>query len=65
MHQPFTLRNLALLTLPPLLWAGNAVVGRLVVDMVPPITFNMLRWLLAMLLLMPLAGWVLRPCSAL
>jgi drug/metabolite transporter (DMT)-like permease len=65
MHQPFTLRNLVLLTLPPLLWAGNAVVGRLVVDMVPPITFNMLRWLLAMLLLMPLAGWVLRPRSAL
>lgn len=65
MHQPFTLRNLVLLTLPPLLWAGNAVVGRLVVDTVPPITFNMLRWLLALLLLMPLAGWVLRPRSAL
>ncbi len=65
MHQPLTLRNLVLLTLPPALWAGNAVVGRLVSDMVPPITFNMLRWLLALLLLMPLAGWVLRPRSAL
>ena len=53
----------ALLTLPPLLWAGNAVVGRLVVDLVPPLTLNFLRWLLAFVLLLPLGGWVLRPGS--
>lgn len=29
-----------MLTVPPLLWAGNAVVGRLVSDLVPPITLN-------------------------
>lgn len=50
----------ALLTLPPLLWAGNAVVGRLVHDLVPPITLNFLRWVLAFALLLPLAHGVLR-----
>ncbi|WP_119153099.1 DMT family transporter [Caldimonas tepidiphila] len=44
------------LTMPPLMWAGNAVVGRLAVDMVPPITLNALRWVLAFLILLPL-GW--------
>lgn len=54
-----------LLTLPPLLWAGNAVVGRLVRADVPPITLNFLRWALAFVILLPLAGWVLRPGSGL
>ena len=54
-----------LLTLPPLLWAGNAVVGRVVAPLVPPITLNFLRWVLALLILLPLAGWVLRPASGL
>ncbi len=54
-----------LLTLPPLLWAGNAVLGRMVSTMVSPMTLNLLRWLLALLLLLPLAGWVLRPGSPL
>ena len=45
-----------LMSLPPLLWAGNAVVGRLAVGSVPPLTLNFLRWLLAMVLLLPL-GW--------
>ena len=49
-------RTALLMTLPPLLWAGNAVVGRLVVGSVPPLTLNFLRWLLAALLLAPL-GW--------
>ncbi|WP_439390911.1 DMT family transporter [Ideonella sp. YS5] len=43
-----------LLTLPPLLWAGNAVVGRLAVGMVPPIALNFVRWALAFVLLWPL-----------
>jgi drug/metabolite transporter (DMT)-like permease len=60
-----TLSTLALLTLPQILWAGNAVVGRLVVDLVPPLMFNFLRWSLASLLLLPLAAWVLRPGSGL
>ncbi len=54
-----------LLTLPPLLWAGNAVVGRLVYDLVPPITLNFLRWVLAFVLLLPLAHWVWRRDSGL
>ena len=53
----------ALLVLAPLLWAGNAVVGRLVYDLVPPITLNFLRWVLAFGLLLPLAHGVLRPSS--
>lgn len=60
-----TPRTAALLTLPPLLWAGNAVVGRLVADVVPPVTLNFLRWLLALAMLLPLAHWVLRPGSVL
>jgi drug/metabolite transporter (DMT)-like permease len=44
-----------LMTLPPLLWAGNAIVGRLMVGVVPPLTLNALRWAIAALLLAPLA----------
>ena len=54
-----------LLTVPPLMWAGNAVVGRLVTDLVPPITLNFLRWLVAFFILLPLAWRVLRPASGL
>lgn len=46
----------ALLTIPPLLWAGNAVAGRMLAPLVPPITLNLLRWVLVALLLLPL-GW--------
>ena len=49
-------RTAALLTLPPLLWAGNAVVGAVVVATVPPLTLNALRWSLAFACLLPL-GW--------
>ena len=57
--------TIALLTLPPLLWAGNALVGRMVQHLVPPITLNFLRWAVAFVLLLPLAAWVLRPGSGL
>lgn len=49
-----------LLTVPPLMWAGNAVVGRLVGDWVPPMTLNFFRWAIAFVCLLPLAGWVLK-----
>ena len=65
MNQRLTLPNALLLTLPPLLWAGNAVVGRLVSGLVPPLTFNFLRWAVAFVLLLPLAAWVLRRDSPL
>jgi drug/metabolite transporter (DMT)-like permease len=51
-----TLRTALLMTVPPLMWAGNAVVGRLLVGHVPPMALNFTRWLLAALLLAPL-GW--------
>lgn len=57
--------TIALLVLPPLLWAGNAVVGRLAAPLIPPLLLNFLRWLLAFLILLPLGGWVLRTNSGL
>lgn len=65
MQHRLTLPTAALLVVPPLLWAGNAVVGRLVTGLVPPITLNFLRWALAFVLLLPLAGWVLHRDSPL
>ena len=49
-------KTAALMTLPPLLWAGNAIVGRLMVGHVPPLALNALRWALAALILLPLAA---------
>ncbi|HSN21879.1 MAG TPA: DMT family transporter [Usitatibacter sp.] len=49
-------RTASLLTVPPLLWAGNAVVGALVVGAIPPLALNAARWALALLILLPL-GW--------
>jgi drug/metabolite transporter (DMT)-like permease len=57
---PLTTRTALLLTVPPMLWAGNAVVGRLVAPLVPPLTLNFLRWALAFLLLLPFAWQMLR-----
>ncbi|HWJ95000.1 MAG TPA: DMT family transporter [Telluria sp.] len=65
MQHRLTPTNALLLTIPPLLWAGNAVVGRLLQGLVPPVTLNFLRWVLAGLILLPLAGWVLWPRSGL
>ncbi len=44
------------LVLPPLLWAGNAVAGRLAVGSVSPLLLNAVRWTIAALILLPL-GW--------
>ncbi|MFN5700980.1 MAG: DMT family transporter [Betaproteobacteria bacterium] len=49
-----------LLCVPPLMWAGNAVVGRLMVGLVPPLTLNLLRWAVALLILIPLGLHALR-----
>jgi drug/metabolite transporter (DMT)-like permease len=54
-----------LLTIPPLLWAGNAIVGRLVREAVSPMTLNLLRWVLALVLLLPLGRAALRKGSGL
>jgi drug/metabolite transporter (DMT)-like permease len=65
MTQRLTPGTAALLTIPPLLWAGNAVVGRLVQGLIPPVTLNFFRWVLAFVILLPLAAWVLRRNSGL
>jgi drug/metabolite transporter (DMT)-like permease len=65
MNARLTPSTIIMLILPPLLWAGNAVVGRMVHEMVPPIMLNFLRWVLAFLILLPLAYGVLRPGSGL
>ena len=53
-----------MLTMAPLLWAGNAIVGRLVHDLISPFTLNLLRWCIAFVLLLPWAAYVLRKNSA-
>ena len=65
MTQKLNLQTALLLAVAPLMWAGNAVVGRLVHTLIPPLTLNFLRWVLAFLILLPLAGWVLRRGSGL
>jgi drug/metabolite transporter (DMT)-like permease len=58
-------RTVLYLTLPPMLWAGNALVGRMAVGVVSPMLLNALRWMLAALVLLPLGWRVLRPGSTL
>ncbi|QXL85786.1 DMT family transporter [Comamonas sp. NLF-1-9] len=58
-----TLSTVLMLTAAPLLWAGNAVVGRMVHALVGPSMLNFLRWLLAFAILLPFAWPVLRPRS--
>ena len=45
----------ALLALPPLFWAGNAVVARMLVGDVPPVALSLARWMIALALLLPFA----------
>ena len=49
-------RIIFLMTLPPLLWASNAIMGRLSVGIISPIMLNTLRWAFAAMVLLPL-GW--------
>lgn len=55
MKAALTPRIALLLVLPPLLWAGNAVVGRALVGHVGPLALNALRWWIALVLIAPLA----------
>src|SRR5690606_2695244 len=54
MDNRLTPSTLAFLIIPPLMWAGNAVVGRIVSEQIPPFTLNFLRWVLASIILIPL-----------
>lgn len=49
-----------LMLLPPLFWAGNAVVGRAVAGEVPPIGLAFWRWLVGALIVLPFAWKHLR-----
>lgn len=51
-----TPRLVLMLSTPPLMWACNAVVGRLAIDSIGPLWLNALRWVVAFALLLPL-GW--------
>jgi drug/metabolite transporter (DMT)-like permease len=65
MPQKISPSTAALLSIAPLMWAGNAIVGRLVHEMVPPVTLNFLRWLIAFLILLPFSWRIFRPGSGL
>lgn len=65
MNPRITPSTALLLTAPPLLWAGNAIVGRLAYEWMPPMTLNLARWTIALVILLPLAGSVFRPGSGL
>jgi drug/metabolite transporter (DMT)-like permease len=65
MNRKLTASTAVLLTIPPLLWAGNAIVGRLVREAVPPMTLNLLRWAIALAVLVPLGRAALREGSGL
>ena len=65
MNHRLTPSTAALLTIPPLLWAGNAIAGRLLRDAVPPMTLNLLRWTIALVILVPLGRAALRSGSGL
>lgn len=65
MQQKLTPSTMALLTAAPLMWAGNAVVGRLVHELVSPMLLNFVRWLLAFAIMLPLAYPLLRRGSPL
>jgi drug/metabolite transporter (DMT)-like permease len=42
-----------LLILPPVLWAGNAVLARGMADQIPPVAMSFWRWAIALALLLP------------
>lgn len=63
--QGLTLANITLLVIPSLLWASNAIVGRLVHTWIAPITLNFFRWLVAFIVLLFFAREVFRHGSSL
>ncbi|QNN58044.1 DMT family transporter [Diaphorobacter ruginosibacter] len=65
MSQKLSPGTMLLLATAPLMWAGNAVTGKLVHGLIPPITLNFIRWALAFLILLPFAWKTLRPGSPL
>lgn len=54
-----------MLTAAPLMWAGNAVVGRVVHELISPMMLNFVRWLIAFAILLPVGYQILRKNSPL
>src|SRR6202034_4168929 len=54
-NQPYLLLCITALT-----WAGNAIVGRLAVGHIPPVTLAFLRWSMAFFIILPFAWKHLR-----
>jgi drug/metabolite transporter (DMT)-like permease len=48
------------LLIAPFFWAGNFIAGRLLRGDVPPVTFNFWRWVVALVILLPLSAPQLR-----
>ena len=65
MQQKLSPSTIFLLTAAPLMWAGNAVVGRVVHDLISPMLLNFVRWLIAFAVILPLAYPLLRKNSPL
>ena len=59
-HRKLDPSTLLLLVLPPLFWAGNAVVGRALVGHFPPLALSFWRWALAFAILAPFAARSIR-----
>jgi drug/metabolite transporter (DMT)-like permease len=57
-------RPALLLTLVTIFWAGNFVLGRAIVGLIPPVTLACLRWTLATLIFLPFAWPHLRRDAA-
>lgn len=58
--KPVGARIYLLAGLPPLFWAGNFVVARLMRDEIPPIQMSLWRWVAAAVLLLPFAAGDMR-----
>lgn len=65
MDQKLTPAAVGLLVIATFLWASNAVVGRVISEMIPPMTLNFIRWFLAFCILAAFGGRILRPASPL
>ncbi len=65
MQQKLTPSTIFMLTAAPLMWAGNAVVGRVVHELISPMMLNFVRWLIAFAILLPVGYQILRKNSPL
>lgn len=52
-------RPMAIIWLPPALWAGNMVLGRALAADFPPVSLAVFRWLITLALLLPFVGRIL------